>query len=137
MTGKTAELLVPDIHELREATMPWRNSLSEDYSDDFAELWWCDTKLMLADNLTKLITPSTESFKEVLRTNKISLGKLEEGHKRPRETQRAHAFEADHSNELTAKYFFALYMLRDLVEEDKEICHCPGCKDWTKTVKFS
>ena len=29
MTGSTAEMLLPDVRELREAVMPWRSALSE------------------------------------------------------------------------------------------------------------
>ena len=93
MTGKTAELLLPDIHELREASMPWRNSLSEDYIGDFIEMWWTATHRQLADNLTKHLTPSTKEFFKVLQTNKISLG---EDYQRPRPTQRAHSFHVLH-----------------------------------------
>ena len=53
MTGKTAEMLLPDIHELHEATMPWRHALPEEYVEEFVELWWCATHRQLADNLTK------------------------------------------------------------------------------------
>ena len=94
MTGSTAEILLPDIHELREAVMPWRSSLSEEYSDEFVELWWCDTVRQLADNLTKLVTPSTFDFMEVLRTGVIKLNGSSgvKTYERPRATQRAHSF---------------------------------------------
>ena len=89
MTGKTAELLLPDVHELREASMPWRISLSDDYREGLVELWWCATHRMLADNLTKRLTPSTVEFMNVLQTGIIRLG---EDYVRPRPTQQAHQF---------------------------------------------
>ena len=89
MTGKTAELLLPDIHELREASMPWRVSLSDEYSEDFIEIWWTATHRQLADNLTKRVTPSTQEFFNVLKTGVIKLGTE---FARPRPTQRAHSF---------------------------------------------
>ena len=101
MTGSTAEVLLPDVHELRKAVMPWRSALSEEYSDEFVELWWCDTCLQLADNLTKLRTPSSEEFYNVVKTGIISLfGKpvasgKKVGYERPRPTQRAHSFWMD------------------------------------------
>ena len=101
MTGSTAEMLLPDVHELREAVMPWRSALSEDYEDEFVELWWCDTCLQLADNLTKIATPSTKEFYNVIDTRIINLvgsptanGKRV-GFERPRPTQRAHSFWQD------------------------------------------
>ena len=94
MTGSTAEMLLPDIHELREAAMPWRSALSEVYSDEFIELWWCDTVRQLADNLTKLATPSQSEFHRVLETNVIRLSASDgaKTYERPRPTQQAHAF---------------------------------------------
>ena len=102
MTGSTAEMLLPDVHELREAVMPWRSALSEEYEDEFVELWWCDTCLQLADNLTKIITPSTKEFFNVIDSRIINLvgtpvgtsGKRV-GFERPRPTQRAHSFWQD------------------------------------------
>ena len=38
MTGAQAEILPPDVHELREAVMPWRSALNEE-SGEFVELW--------------------------------------------------------------------------------------------------
>ena len=102
MTGSTAEMLLPDVHELREAVMPWRSALSEDYEDEFVELWWCDTCLQLADNLTKIITPSTKEFFNVIDTRIINLvgtpvgnSSKRVGFERPRPTQRAHSFWQD------------------------------------------
>ena len=94
MTGKTAQMLLPDIHELREAAMPWRCALSEEYDANFIELWWCSTKVQLADNLTKIQTPSQTEFMNVLETNVVTLG-VEGKDKdwlRPRDPQRAHSF---------------------------------------------
>ena len=102
MTGSTAEMLLPDVHELREAVMPWRSALSEEYEDEFVELWWCDTCLQLADNLTKIITPSTKEFFNVIDTRIINLvgtpvgnSSKRVGFERPRPTQRAHSFWQD------------------------------------------
>ena len=104
MTGSIAEMLIPDIHEIREATMPWRSAISEDYSDSHVELWWCDTFRQLADNLTKLVTPSTVDFFQVISSGVITLGgpglvpggRTTSGDsktfERPRPSQRAHAF---------------------------------------------
>ena len=92
MTGNTAEVLIPDIFELREAVMPWR-SLSDDYRDSYCELWWCDTVRQLADNLTKLMTPSGQEFFNILKTGVIRLGgQGVKTFERPRATQRAHVF---------------------------------------------
>ena len=98
MTGSAAEILLPDVHELREAVMPWRSALSEEYEDEFVELWCCETCLQLADNLTKLRTPSLQDFFDMIATGTISMiGKptasgKKVGYERPRPTQRAHAF---------------------------------------------
>ena len=96
MTGSTAELLLPDIHELREATMPWRSALSEDFEEDFVELWWVDTVRQLADNLTKLVTPSLLEFRDVLKTGVISFRDRQKPElktfERPTPTHRAHSF---------------------------------------------
>ena len=89
MTGKTAEMLLPDIHELREATMPWRHALSDDFRDEFFELWWCATENMLADNLTKARTPSLWNFLDIGEKGRICLGKESEGFIKPRPTQRS------------------------------------------------
>ena len=89
MTGKTAEILLPDIHELREAAMPWRSALSDEYGDNFIELWWCSTNVQYADHLTKKETPSTKELLDMLRHGNIRLGK---DYLRPRPTQRAHSF---------------------------------------------
>ena len=85
MTSKSAEILLPDVHELREAAMPWR-SWAEDHDQQCVELWWCPTDRQLADNLTKLATPSTLQFMESIRTNSFSLG---ETYVRPRPSQRS------------------------------------------------
>ena len=112
MTGKTAELLLPDIHELREAVMPWRAALSEDYKDEYTELWWCSTNVMLADHLTKRSTPSSEELKQVLLKGHIKLG---EHFERPRATQRAHAFGIfDLNHVLNALY----ESVKDSVDDD-------------------
>jgi hypothetical protein len=89
MTGKTAEVLLPDINELRELCMPWRNALSDEYKEEYVEMWWVNTNKMLADHLTKNDAPSREELLEVLRSGCISLGK---DCLRPRSTQRAHSF---------------------------------------------
>ena len=90
MISKTAEVLVPDFQELREACMPWRWALSEDFTDQWVEIWWVDTRNQLADNLTKLITPSTDYFREVLTTRKLSLSRPNTlPFLRPRPPQRA------------------------------------------------
>ena len=72
--------------------MPWRCALSDDYTESFVELWWVDTVRQLADSLTKISTPSKGEFVDILRNNKISLGKEGENFIRPRPTQRAHSF---------------------------------------------
>ena len=131
MTGKTAEMLLPDIHELREASMPWRHALSEDYTDNFIELWWCSTNVQLADNLTKIDTPSNQDLIQVLKNNIIKLGtegltKTEDGKKtqgylRPRKTQQAHSFG-------TFQYHF--YDVLVAVEESQKAqCPCGYIKD--------
>ena len=90
MISKSAEVLVPDFQELREASMPWRWALSEDFDDQFIEIWWVDTRNQLADNLTKLQTPSSDYFREVLTTRKLSLSRPSTiPYKRPRPPQRA------------------------------------------------
>ena len=90
MTGKTAEILLPDIHELREASMPWRNALSDEYVDQFVELWWVPTEKQVADHLTKADTPSSKELLEVvLKQGLIRLGTK---YQRPRSTQQAHSF---------------------------------------------
>ena len=73
MTSKSAEILPPDVHELREAAMPWR-SWAEDHDQQSVELWWCSTDRQLADNLTKLVTPSPFRFMESIK-NKFVLTK--------------------------------------------------------------
>ena len=92
MTGKTAEILLPDIHEMRESCMPWRSAFSEEWADDFVELWWVSTHKMLADHLTKTTAPSRFELINVLEKGLINLGKLDTDYKRPRVTQRAHTF---------------------------------------------
>ena len=70
--------------------MPWRWALSEDFDDQFIEIWWVDTRNQLADNLTKLQTPSSDYFREVLTTRKLSLSRPSTiPYKRPRPPQRA------------------------------------------------
>ena len=92
MTGKTAEILLPDIHEMRESCMPWRSAFSEEWADDFVELWWVSTHKMLADHLTKTTAPSRFELINVLEKGLINLGKFDTDYKRPRVTQRAHVF---------------------------------------------
>ena len=100
--------------------MPWRSSLSEDYSEDFVELWWCSTKVQLADNLTKKITPSSHDFVEVLKTCTIKLGnqgkEKDSGWLRPRPTQRAHSFGTFLYNSLD--------ILREISENPAAQCSC-------------
>ena len=94
MTGNTAEILIPDIHELREAAMPWR-SHSNEYSDNHVELWWCDTVRQLADNLTKLVTPSAVEFFNLMISGVIRLGVHgTKTYEKPRPSQRAHSMMA-------------------------------------------
>ena len=69
--------------------MPWRCAESEDYIEDFVELWWCSTNVMLADNLTKVATPSRNDLIRICTDNSICIGK---DFMRPRPTQRAHSF---------------------------------------------
>lgn len=123
MTGKTAEMLLPDIHEIREAAMPWRNALSEDYRDNFIELWWCSTNVMLADSLTKVATPSKNDFVDCLRNGKFAIGieGKDQGYKRPRPTQRAHAFVS-----FGEFLFHSFDVLRQIYEIPEAHCPC-GC----------
>ena len=86
MTVKVNEMLVPDFYELREAAMPWRWALSEDYDGISVELWWIPTNLQLADNLTKVVTPSLGAFMRLLTTGVVE---LKNEYLRPRENQRA------------------------------------------------
>ena len=74
--------------------MPWRSALSEEYDEPPVELWWCDTVRQLADNLTKLTTPSIAEFFKVVQTGVISFGSPHGGktYERPRPTQRSHSF---------------------------------------------
>ena len=74
--------------------MPWRNAWSEEYSENMVELWWCDTVRQLADNLTKLATPSSLEFFKVISSGVIDF-QSRDGTKtfeRPRPTQQAHSF---------------------------------------------
>ena len=90
MTGKSSERLMPDFAEIREACMPWRHAYSESYDSQFCELWWVDTRLQLADNFTKLVTPSLQAFQDALLTNTFFLGtKGTKTYLRPRVSQRA------------------------------------------------
>ena len=125
MTGKSAEMLLPDVHELREATMPWRHALSEEYTEDFVELWWCNTGRQLADSLTKVNTPSFSEFQGILEHNVVNLGKegkgsgtegKEAGYLRPRKTQQAHSF---------GVFEFLYYdVLRGIHENHNAHCPC-------------
>ena len=117
MTGKTAEMLLPDIHELLESTMPWRCSLSEDYDESFVELWWCSTNVQLADNLTKVATPSRREFLETLQTNILTLGPENTGYIRPRPTQRAHLSFGQFT-------FVAFDVLLEIYSHQDFVCSC-------------
>ena len=85
MTSKISEMLVPDFFELREAAMPWRCAYSDEFDGLPTEIWWCPTEWQLADNLTKLTTPSTNLFYSLLETGTMHLPRYE----RPRSAQRA------------------------------------------------
>ena len=80
MTGRPEEALVPDYFQLREASLPFRYAYSPDFDGLPVELWWCPTNLQLADNLTKIHTPSTQLFLNALSTNIFQLHE----YKRPR-----------------------------------------------------
>ena len=73
MTGRTDEVLVPDFHQLREAALPFRHAHSDAYDGFPVELFWVPTHLQLADNLTKVHTPSTDVFFRALSTNRFTL----------------------------------------------------------------
>ena len=145
MTGKTAEMLLPDIHELREATMPWRHALSEEYYENYVELWWLSTNGQLADNLTKITTPSAEDFKRVLKDNIIKLGqegvtKTENGKQtagflRPRKTQQNHSFgtmQYHYFDILTELHesFSSNVNLQENVENVSEVDPLPQLRTW-------
>ena len=145
MTGKTAEMLLPDIHELREATMPWRHALSEEYYENYVELWWISTNGQLADNLTKITTPSAEDFKRVLKDNIIKLGqegvtKTENGKQtagflRPRKTQQNHSFgtmQYHYFDILTEIHenFSSNVNLQENVENVSEVDPLPQLRTW-------
>jgi hypothetical protein len=115
MTGKTAEILLPDIHELREATMPWRCALSENYRENYVELWWCSTNTQLADNFTKVATPSRNDFIRICTDNQVWIGK---DFLRPRSTQRAHSFG-------TFQLYYIYYdILIEIFHENSAKCTC-------------
>ena len=84
MTSHPDEMLVPDFSQLRESCMPFRHALSLDFDGKAIELWWTPTELQLADNLTKMRTPSTDRFFICLRNNEFWL----EEYKRPRKAHR-------------------------------------------------
>ena len=84
MTSHPDEMLVPDFSQLRESCMPFRHALSPDFDGKAIELWWTPTDLQLADNLTKMRTPSTDRFFISLRDNGFYL----EQYKRPRKAHR-------------------------------------------------
>ena len=65
--------------------MPWR-SWAEDHDQQSVEMWWVPTDRQLADNLTKVVTPSSHQFMESIRVNSFSLGKI---YVRPRPSQRS------------------------------------------------
>ena len=92
LTSKTSEMLLPDFAELREAAIPWRSALSEEYREGNIEVWWIDAVHQLADNLTKLRTPSTDEFFKVIYDQILSLGTKWQ---RPKLPQRSLAFVAE------------------------------------------
>ena len=100
--------------------MPWRSALSDEYCEDFLELWWCSTNVQLADNLTKMHTPSALSMIRCLEQNMISLGKeganlgAQGGWIRPRPTQRAHSFGA---------FQYLCYDILNTIVHNPD-CHC-------------
>ena len=65
--------------------MPWRCAHSPEFDGLHVEMWWIPTYLQMADNLTKMITPSTKVFLQSLETNTFSLPE----YLRPRPAQRA------------------------------------------------
>ena len=85
MTTKINEMLVPDFFELRESAMPWRCAHSEEFDGLSTEIWWTQTDLQLADNLTKVLTPSASYFVKLFKTGYMCLSIFE----RPRPAQRA------------------------------------------------
>ena len=85
MTSHPDEMLVPDFAQLRESCMPFRHALSPDFDGRAIELWWTPTHLQLADNLTKMKTPSTDIFFKALKANEFWL----EEFKRPRKAHRS------------------------------------------------
>ena len=84
MTAKLDEMIVPDFHQLREASMPWRHAHSPNFDGKTIEFWWVPTYLMLADNLTKVRTPSVTFF-DVLASNSFCLYEF----KRPRKAHQS------------------------------------------------
>ena len=80
MTGRPDEALVPDYFQLREASLPFRYAYSPDFDGFPVELWWTPTYLQLADNLTKISTPSSQLFLNALTNNWFKLTE----YKRPR-----------------------------------------------------
>ena len=80
MTGRPEEALVPDYFQLREASLPFRYAYSPDFDGYPVELWWVPTYLQLADNLTKISTPSSQLFLNALSSNWFQLTEF----KRPR-----------------------------------------------------
>ena len=85
MTSHPDEMLVPDFAQLRESCMPFRHALSPDFDGRAIELWWTPTFLQLADNLTKMRTPSTDKFFSALKNNEFWLDEF----KRPRKAHRS------------------------------------------------
>ena len=87
LTTKISEMLVPDFFELRESAMPWRCA---HYPESVVptEFWWIPTEYQYADNLTKLVTPSTKIFIKLLENGRLYLPRFE----RPRLAQRALSF---------------------------------------------
>ena len=85
MTAKIDEMITPDFYQIRESCIPWRHALSPDFDSQSIEFWWVPTYLMLADNLTKVRTPSSHSFFRALSENQFVLSDF----KRPRQANRS------------------------------------------------
>ena len=85
MTAKIDEMITPDFYQIRESCIPWRHALSPDFDSQSIEFWWVPTYLMLADNLTKVRTPSSHSFFRALSENQFVLSEF----KRPRQANRS------------------------------------------------
>ena len=93
--------------------MPWRCALSENYRENYVELWWVSTNTQLADNFTKVATPSRNDFIRICTDNQVWIGK---DFLRPRSTQRAHSFG-------TFQYIYFDALL-EVFEKDSAKCTC-------------